>query len=236
MLETITRGRTNEPPRILCYGMEGIGKSTFGAEFPNPVFVQTEDGLGNIDCAKFPLCERYEDAVRQLAALKDEQHDFRTVVVDSVDWLERLIWDKVCRDQKADTIESIVYGRGYGLALVYWRQILDALNALRRKKMIILLLAHAVAEDYADPEVSGLKRFAPRLHKTARSLIAEYVDAILLATRKFGAANGEVNNPRIIRVEPSPIQVAKCRYTIPSELPLDATAVLSSIQASLGKD
>lgn len=235
MLETITRGRTNEPPRILCYGMEGIGKSTFGAGFPNPVFIQTEDGLGNIDCAKFPLCERYEDAIRQLAALKDEKHDFKTVVVDSVDWLERLIWDRVCREQKVDSIEAIGYGRGYAFALTYWREFIGALEALRKsKKTLVLLLAHAVAEDYVDPEVTaGFKRFTPRLHKTAKSLVSEYVDAILLATRKFGAATGGANNPRIVRVEPSPIQVAKSRYSIPAELPLDASAVLSAIQQSL---
>ena len=99
--------------------------------------------------------------------------------------------------------------------------------------MIVLLLAHAIAEDYADPEVQGIKRFTPRLHKTARSLIAEYVDLILLATRQFGAANGELNNPRIVRTEPSPYQVAKSRYSIPAVLPLDASAVLSAIQNSL---
>ena len=93
----------------------------------------------------------------------------------------------------------------------------------------MLLLAHAVAEDYADPEVN-LKRFTPRLHKTARSLIAEYVDVILLATRQYGAAKGDANNPRIVRTEASPYQVAKSRYAIPPELPLDANAVLTAIQ------
>lgn len=234
MLETIITGRKPEPPRLVLYGMEGIGKSTFGAGFPNAIFVQTEDGLGNIDCSRFPLCERWEEVARQLAALKDETHEFRTVVVDSVDWLERLIWDRVCRDQKVDSIEAIGYGRGYTHALTYWRQFLTALDALRReKKMIVLLLAHAIAEDYADPEVQGIKRFTPRLHKTARSLIAEYVDLILLATRQFGAANGELNNPRVVKTEPSPYQVAKSRYSIPAVLPLDASAVLNSIQNSL---
>lgn len=233
MLETITRGRTYEPPRLVLYGMEGIGKSTFGAAFPNSVFVQTEDGLGQIDCAKFPLCRKYEETSRQLAALKDEKHNFKTVVVDSLDWLERLIWDKVCRDQKTDSIDAIGYGKGYGYALNYWRQILSALDELRAKGMIVLLLAHAVAADYADPEIQGLKRFEPRLHKTARSLIAEYADAVFLATRKFGAANGDANNPRIVRTEPTPYQVAKSRYSIPNELPLDAGAVLSAIKSSI---
>ena len=231
MLETITRGKTFGAPRILLYGMEGIGKSTFAANFPDPVFVQTEDGLGNIDCAKFPLAQSAEEAFKQLDALRSP-NEFQTVVVDSLDWLERLIWDQVAKDAKVDSIEKIGYGKGYVIALTYWRKILDVLSALHAQNKIVLLLAHAVAEDYTDPEVANLKRFTPRLHKTARSLIAEYVDVILLATRQYGAAKGDANNPRIVRTEASPYQVAKSRYAIPAELPLDANAVLDAIRNS----
>ena len=231
MLETITRGKTFGAPRILLYGMEGIGKSTFAANFPDPVFVQTEDGLGNIDCAKFPLAQSAEEAFKQLDALRSP-NEFQTVVVDSLDWLERLIWDQVAKDAKVDSIEKIGYGKGYVIALTYWRKILDVLSALHAQNKIVLLLAHAVAEDYTDPEVANLKRFTPRLHKTARSLIAEYVDVILLATRQYGAAKGDANNPRIVRTEASPFQVAKSRYDVPAELPLDANAVLDAIRNS----
>ena len=231
MLETITRGKTFGAPRILLYGMEGIGKSTFAANFPDPVYVQTEDGLGNIDCAKFPLAQSAEDAFKQLDALRSP-NEFQTVVVDSLDWLERLIWDQVAKDAKVDSIEKIGYGKGYVIALTYWRKILDVLSALHAQNKIVLLLAHAVAEDYTDPEVANLKRFTPRLHKTARSLIAEYVDVILLATRQYGAAKGDANNPRIVRTEASPFQVAKSRYDVPAELPLDANAVLDAIRNS----
>ena len=230
ILDTITRGKTFGAPRIVLYGMEGIGKSTFASRFPNPVFVQTEDGLGNIDCAKFPLAQSAEDVYRQLDALRSS--DFATVVLDSLDWLERLIWDQVAKDEKVASIEKIGYGKGYVIALTYWRKILDVLSALHAQNKIVLLLAHAVAEDYTDPEVANLKRFTPRLHKTARSLIAEYVDVILLATRQFGAAKGDANNPRIVRTEASPYQVAKSRYAIPAELPLDANAVLTAIQGA----
>lgn len=230
VLTQIERGRKPSPPRILCYGIEGIGKSTFAANFPAPIFVQTEDGLGQIDCARFPLAQTSRQALEYLTALVDEPNDFQTVVVDSLDWLERLIWDDVCAANKIDSIEQLGFGKGYVMALTQWRKFLDALTRLHARRKIVLLLAHAVAEDYADPEVSNLKRFTPRLHKTARSLVAEYADLILLATRKYGAAAGAANNPRVVRTEPSATQVAKSRYSIPSEMPLDANVVLSAIR------
>lgn len=233
LLKSITRGRAPAPPRIVLYGMEGIGKSTFAANFPNPIFVQTEDGLGQIDCARFPLSKRADDAWNYLFALATESNDYQTVVVDSLDWLERLIWDAVCLENKVDSIEKIGYGKGYVMALTHWRKFIDVFSELHRQGKIVLLLAHAVAEDYADPEVNGLKRFTPRLHKTARSLFAEYADLVLLATRQFGAANGEQNNPRIVRTEATPFQVAKSRYAIPAELPLDANAVLTAIKQAV---
>ena len=88
LLENITRGRESKPPRIFAYGQEGVGKSTFGAAAPNPIFIQTEDGLGEIDTAKFPLAKSLNDVLNALTALRDEPHDFQTVVLDSADWLE----------------------------------------------------------------------------------------------------------------------------------------------------
>src|SRR5262249_38388869 len=93
----IQRGRVHKPPRLMVYGTEGIGKSTFAAGAPQPVFIQTEDGLDQIDCAHFPLATSYEDVVAALSELRTEAHDYESVVIDSLDWLERLLWDKVCR-------------------------------------------------------------------------------------------------------------------------------------------
>ncbi|MBQ6470735.1 MAG: AAA family ATPase, partial [Victivallales bacterium] len=80
LLSTITKGRENKPPRLFVYGQEGVGKSLFSASAPNPIFVQTEDGLGEIDTAKFPLAKNLADVTSAMTALRDEPHDFQTVV------------------------------------------------------------------------------------------------------------------------------------------------------------
>lgn len=225
----VIKGRQPSPPRILVYGMEGIGKSTFGANCPNPFFIATEDGLDNIHCSRFPTAKSYQEFEEYLKYRVANPEDYQTLVIDSLDWLERLIWEQVCEDEKVTSIEKISYGKGYVIALYYWRQILDLLSEWHEGGHITLLVAHAVAENYVDPEVT-LTRFAPRLHKHALSFIAEYVDVILLATRKVGAAMGGVNNPRIVRSDTSPSQMAKSRFAIPAEMPLDANVVLRAIQ------
>ena len=106
MLENIQTGRENKPPRIMVYGQEGVGKSTFGASAPAPVFIQTEDGLGEIDTCKFPLAQNIGDVIAELTALRDEEHNFRTVIIDSLDWLERLIFDEVCKEFGVCSIEK----------------------------------------------------------------------------------------------------------------------------------
>ena len=176
------------PPRILAYGVEGIGKSTFASETPQPVFVQTEDGLGQIECDKFPLAGSFEEVHQALGELHTEDHDFETVVIDSLDWLERLIWDAVCNEYGVKSIEKADggYARGYTHALVYWRQIVDALNALRNdRNMVVLLIAHTKVERFEDPESSAYDRYSPRLHKHAAALVSEWCDAVLFATRKI---------------------------------------------------
>jgi len=110
LLANIQRGRQPMPPRIVLYGTEGIGKSTFASQAPRPIFVPTEDGLSEIDCERFPLAKTFEDVLTDLSALAIEEHEYQTVVLDSLDWLERLIWDVLCRQFNVASIEKVAGG------------------------------------------------------------------------------------------------------------------------------
>ena len=247
MLDTIQTGRENKPPRLMIYGSEGVGKSTFAASAPNAVFIQTEDGLGEINCRKFPLAHSLSEVLAQLTALRDEQHDFQTVVVDSADWLERLIFDEVCREFGVRNIEKADggYGKGYTHALTHWRKVINLLQELRDKRgMMVILVAHAKVERFEDPENAAYDRYTPRLHKHAASLIAEWVDAVLFANKKFrvtkdsndraiAAPIGADGGERIIRTVGSPACIAKNRYGLPGEIPLSWTAFIKAYQTTM---
>jgi hypothetical protein len=232
---------------VLIYGTPGIGKTTFGSQAPRPVFLPTEDGLDEIDCAKFPLATTLDEVLAALAELRTQPHEYETVVLDSLDWLERLIWDRVCSDYGVKNIEKADggYARGYTHALTHWREVLAELDLLRiRRGMVILLIAHAKIERFEDPEASPYDRYSPRLHKHACALVTEWCDAVLFATRKFRTASedagfgrkrttahaiGKDGGERILRTVGGPSCVAKNRYGLTEELPLSWASFVDAL-------
>ncbi|MBF0310820.1 MAG: AAA family ATPase [Magnetococcales bacterium] len=100
-LASLNRQQALLPPRILVYGVAGVGKSTLAACAPKPVFILTEDGLGLLQVTSFPISRTFGEVLEALDSLLIEQHDFESVVMDSVDWLEPLIWAEVCRINRA---------------------------------------------------------------------------------------------------------------------------------------
>ena len=243
--KTIQSGRENRPPRLMVYGSEGVGKSSYAAHAPAPIFIQTEDGLGQIDCAKFPLAKSFGDVIAQLESVRDEAHEFQSLVIDSLDWLERLVWDDVCREFGVRSIEKADggYGKGYTHALTQWRKVVSLLEQIRDKRnMVIILIARAKVERFEDPENAAYDRYTPRLHKHACSLICEWVDAVLFATRRMrvdkdnGKASpvGADGDERVLRTNGSPAFIAKNRYSLPNEIPLSWEGFVAGIKAQYG--
>ena len=248
LMEQIHRGPRPSPPRFLIYGIEGIGKSSTAAQAPNPIFIPTEDGLDQIDCASFPLATTLADVDRSLQALIHDEHPFETVVIDSIDWLERLIWDALCKREGAAHIEKVDggYGKGYTHALTLWRQVLNHLNILRNeRRMCVVLVAHAKVEKFEDPESTAYDRYLPRLNKHANALLVEWADAVLFATRRMktekedigfnkkrtvAAGMGKDGGDRVLRCVGSPACVAKNRYRLPAELPLSWAALMEAMK------
>lgn len=229
----IQTGRTASPRRVMLYGVHGVGKSTFGSMAETPIVIQTEEGLNDIGVDRFPLATTYDDVKNALVSLYSEDHDYKTVVIDSLDWLERLIHARVCQDKSVKSIEDIGYAKGYIFALNLWREVLEGLVALRADRgMSIILIAHAAIEKFNNPETDPYDRYAPRLNRHASALVQEWCDEVLFATYAVKTkstdegfnrkrARGVSDGARILRTTERPAHVAKNRLNLPEEMPLD---------------
>lgn len=231
--QQIQRGKVNVPRRTLLFGTAGIGKSTFASMADTPVFIQTEDGLASIGCDRFPLATKYADVIAALGLLYTEPHEYRTIAIDSLDWLERLIFAEVCLKRGVESVEDVAYGKAYVFALTQWREVLAGLDALRNERgMAVILIAHSHIEKFADPQCDTFDRYVPRLQKHAAALVQQWCDEVLFATYRihtrtsdegFGRkrVQGIGTGERILRTTERPAHVAKNRLNLPDEIPLD---------------
>lgn len=178
-LKSIKKNVSLSAPRVLVYGVEGIGKSTFAAGAPSPVFIQTEDGLGSLAVDHFPIATSVKDVLDAISTLFDSDHAFKTVVIDSLDWLETLIWRDI--ESKYDA-KDLAYGKGAMIAADKWREILDGLTALRNERgMIVILIAHCEIKRFDSPETEPYDRYQPKLQARSSALMREWADAVLFA-------------------------------------------------------
>jgi|SRR5882672_2884063 len=243
-LASLKRGRNVRPPRIVIYGPHGLGKSSFGASAPAPVFIQTEDGLGTLDVTSFPLAQTFADVNGALSTLYTDDHEFSTVVIDSADWLEPLIWKETCALHGKADIEEFGYGKGYGFALDQWRSVLSGLNALRdTKNMASIVTAHCQIKRFDSPEVEPYDRYTPKLHNSASALLQEWADAVFFTNWKTviqkedvgfnkKVARGVTTGQRMMYTTEKPAYLAKNRYSLPEEMDLSWQAFADALTAS----
>lgn len=252
-LNSIAPTKHAAPPRIVVHAGEKVGKSTFFSQAPSPIFIQTEDGLTGINAQAFPLCESYEDIIACLTALSSEDHNFQTVVIDSMDWAERLIHEKVCRDEGVPTIEKAAggYGKGYQIANDHFRNILSGLNYLNKERgLIVGIICHSKLVTVQDPELEPVDCYRMKLHSPRSGngigdILNEWADVIGFASIVKRVAKREGSpeerksfkavkstGERKLYLDGSPAFVAGNRYGLPSELPLTWAAFSDALAIS----
>lgn len=242
-LEQVQKGKKIRPRRVLLYGVHGIGKSTWASKWPNPVFLPTEDGCGDLDVASYPLMTSIKDIYGAVVELGgDVQHDFQTLVIDSADWLERLIWQGVCQKHGKQDIGEFDFGKGYSHATEAFRRLLNMLDSVRNKGMHVVFLAHASAVKFSEPGQESYDRYSPKLHRDASALIQEWADEVFFANypRVTRTADEGFGKKRNIAIESGERQMftsetaaflAKNRLGLPASMPLDFESLKPYLKA-----
>ncbi len=240
------------PQKIILYGPHGLGKTKWGSTFESPILLRIEDGAGAIDVPTFPeIVTRWQDLEDVFVALYGD-HPFRTLLIDSADWLEPILWQALMYDrpenekgQEVKSIEDYGFGKGYGMVDEWWRYLLGKLDALRTDMgMNVVVIAHSEVKLYSPPESEPYDRYQIKLHKRASNLWQEWADMVLFGNFKStikktnegfnkevkkGVGSGE----RVIYTEVRPAFQAKNRWGLPSEILIGQDKTWSAFHRAL---
>lgn len=237
-LADIRSAKRDDPPKVVVYGGPKVGKSTFAAGAPYPVAIALEEGLGAIDVPAFPLCRSWQEVEGAIDCLGGQPHDYRTVVVDSLDWLEPLVWAEVCRANGVAQIEKVGggYGKGYIEADKLWRSFLAGMDWLREKGMTPVLICHSEVKKVEPPDGEGYDCASLKLHKRAVGIVQEWADVIGYARHGVHLTGTDSKRAvptgkRTLCVGHHPAYVSGNRYGMSGELPLDWTAFAAALAA-----
>lgn len=252
-LSSITQGGVKLPPRTLMYGTDGIGKSTFWSQAPNPIFIPTEDGATRIDVPQFPLCETWTGVFDALRTLCRDKHGYQTVVLDSADWAQNLALLHVLETDYSGDLDAFEnYGKGYRGLMQEWRKLLQALDYLhKRRQMEIALIAHAVVRPFSNPAGDDYDRYESNLRSSQATSIwavtKEWCDIVLFANfavtvkEPQGAKDGpkkgkgvmhKGDGSRVCHASPAAAWDAKVRagWSLPDKFPLDQATFRKHIE------
>lgn len=228
-LAAITSSRKWDGMKVVLYGTPGVGKTTFASTFEKPILVRTEDGASAIDVPTFPELITSTEQLRHVCALLyKEKHDFKTVILDSLDWLEPVVWNELCKRSGKESIEDFGYGKGYIYLDVDWRKITNQFDWLNKKGMNVIVIAHSAAITITAPDSDDYMSYSLKLHKRASAIWTEWSDMILfldyqkniIKSGKGDTAKSKAigTGERIIYTASRPAYTAKSRWPIPESI------------------
>jgi hypothetical protein len=248
-LANVQKGRLREPLRYVFYGDEGVGKSTLAAHSPDPIWFDIEDGSGRLDVARYMFRDEtgghvprtYVEILNAIEDLTANEHPYKTLVIDTADRLETLIWRWMLERDSGKTtamnkggktlhsIEDYGFAKGYVMAVDEWRSLCFRLDRLRtNRRMSVIWLAHAQIRTFKNPEGEDYDRYHLRIHERAAGFLKEWSDVAGFCCFEQGAsklegdrAKGFSTGMRLLKLERTAAYDAKSRISLPPEVKLE---------------
>jgi hypothetical protein len=228
----ITRGVRQTAKRVIAYGVEGIGKSTMASQFPNAVVLDTEDGTNHLDVARVSVSS-WMDLEGALHELIRDNQGFKTVVIDSIDWAERLLIDHLLKKANKRSIEDFGFGKGYTMVAESVGRLLAVCDSLIDQGVSVVMVGHSTVKRVSPPDMDeGYDRYELKLTKQSGPLVKEWADCILFANYRTKLVAGEDGRTRakggrerVLHTERTAAFDAKNRYGLAPELPMTIEAL-----------
>lgn len=242
----IIRGKQPSAKKIVVYGPEGIGKSTFASRFPDPVFIDTEGSTKDMDVARFEAPSSWQMILEQVRYVKAHPEICRTLVLDTADWAEMRCIDHICARYHKDGLEEFGYGKGYTYAQEEFGRLLNLLEEVVGLGIHVVMTAHAKMRKFEQPdELGAYDRWEMKLTKQTAPMVKEWADMVLFANYKTfvvnvdgqGAQKGKnkaQGGKRVMFTTHHPCWDAKNRYGLPEELSFDYREIASILAISEG--
>lgn len=191
VFDRLQSSKRKNPPAIAIYGTPGVGKTSLAAEFPNPIYLYVE-GEEPPDGVDLPSAEikSFGDLLDTFGDLLTQDHDFKTVIIDSVDKVEPMVWDATLERNGWEVIDSndkgspTAFGKGYLAADVEWKEYHEAIAALTRAGIFVVQILHSQTKAFKDPLVDDYDPYRPKLQTRALDLVIENCKALLFINRR----------------------------------------------------
>jgi hypothetical protein len=228
ILAGVTRGKQRRAQRVCIYGVESVGKTTFAAKAPKPIFLDVEGGTHHLDAARVEIdsFESLQGAVTELAA---GGHEFGTAVIDSADWTEKLLIEHLLAETKKKSIEDFGYGKGWIQVAERFARLLTSCDKLIDRGINVFFVAHSHVKRVEPPDqMAAYDRYELKLSKQCSPLLKEWADELWFAQFKTklvesesGRMKGKGGKERILYTTHSAAYDAKTRSGLPEELALE---------------
>ena len=230
-----------EPMKVLIYGVEGIGKTTFASKFPDPIFIDTEGSTGFINARKLPNPTSWTMLLDELEDIKSDPRG-KTLIIDTLDWAERLAKKYLMDKNKWAAIDSTNYGSRYVALSDEIGKLLNKLTEIKDVGINVVLTAHADTKKHELPDEMGqYDKYTLKLEKRDAGLAKEWADMILFFNYKTTIISDSKSNSkkatggqRVMYTTHKPAWDAKNRLGLPDELPIDFEAIRELFEAKTG--
>lgn len=241
----IIKGKISGAKKVVVYGPEGIGKSTFASQFPNPIFIDTEGSTKDMEVSRTEMPSSWTMLLDYVRYFIHTQETFRTLVIDTADWAEQLCISSVCDKYQKSGIEDFGYGKGYTYLQEEFGKLLNLLTELIEKRRIhVVLTAHAKMRKFEQPDEMGTyDRWEMKLTKQVAPIVKEWADMVLFANYKTwsvavddkGKKRKAQGGKRVMYTQHHPCWDAKNRYALPEETEFDYAVIRHIIEQEGGK-
>lgn len=228
---TVTSGVIPSPVKVVIYGPEGIGKTTFASAFPTPLWIDTEGSSKQLNVDRLPKPTSWAMLRDEVDCVRKQQFDCSTLVIDTADWAEALCIRAVCDRASVKGIEDFGYGKGYTYVKEEFGRLLDSLEEVIAAGINVVITAHAQITKFEQPdEMGAYDRWTMKTSKQVAPLLREWCDMLLFANYKTIVVKaGEGKNAkskaqggrRVMYTTHHPCWDAKNRNNLPDELPFN---------------